>query len=239
MRIIFLNSWYANAGKDYYNFISNNSKTTDIFGLTEVHPEMFTKLQEMLPDFQGFYDRLIFDRNMGFIYGQAVFVKGKISVRKFDMVSLYRNVYNDIGGASPFQLKIGPKNLWLMNIHGKARPGTKLDTPARIRQSRKIISFLADKKGPKIIGGDFNLEPNTRSVRMFKKARYKNLIKEFGIKNTRNRLSWEQFPEEVKKYGKQYFADYIFVSSEVKIKAFEVPNIEISDHLPLILDFEI
>jgi len=33
-------------------------------------------------------------------------------------------------------------------------------------------------------------------------------------------------------------SDYVFVSLEVKVKKFEVPNIEISDHLPLILDFE-
>ena len=33
--------------------------------------------------------------------------------------------------------------------------------------------------------------------------------------------------------------DYVFVSPEVKVIDFSVPNIEISDHLPLILDFEV
>ena len=39
-------------------------------------------------------------------------------------------------------------------------------------------------------------------------------------------------------FGKQHFADYVFVSKDVKVKKFEVPYLEISDHLPLILDFE-
>jgi hypothetical protein len=30
-----------------------------------------------------------------------------------------------------------------------------------------------------------------------------------------------------------------FVSPEIKVKSFKVPDVEISDHLPMILDFEI
>lgn len=108
----------------------------------------------------------------------------------------------------------------------------------RLRQSEKIINFFNDKKGLKIIGGDFNLNPDTKSVMMFEKAGYRNLIKEFDIKSTRNKLSWKQFKNQPD-FVKQYFADYVFVSSDVKVKDFTVPYNEISDHLPLILDFDI
>jgi endonuclease/exonuclease/phosphatase family metal-dependent hydrolase len=40
-------------------------------------------------------------------------------------------------------------------------------------------------------------------------------------------------------YGKQPFADYIFITPDIKVKNFEVPDLEISDHLPMILDFDI
>jgi endonuclease/exonuclease/phosphatase family metal-dependent hydrolase len=33
--------------------------------------------------------------------------------------------------------------------------------------------------------------------------------------------------------------DYVFVSKDVQVKNFEVVNNDISDHLPLILDFEL
>ena len=69
------------------------------------------------------------------------------------------------------------------------------------------------------------------------------LILENKIKTTRNFHAWRQAKEMVadgyRFYGEQKFADYVFVSKDVKVKNFEVPNIEISDHLPLILDFEI
>ena len=122
-----------------------------------------------------------------------------------------------------------------MNVHGKAMPGHKLDTPARIRQSRNIIDFLKGKNGPKIIGGDFNLDFHTKSVKMFEDAGYRNLIKEYGIKDTRGEVNHRQYTSS----EQQYFSDYCFVSQDVKVKDFKVPDIGISDHLPLILDFEV
>ena len=155
-----------------------------------------------------------------------------------DRLTIYENSDGDTGFSSFVSFEFGNKVVNLMNVHGKAHPGHKKDIPERILQSQKIIDFMADKSGPKIIGGDFNLLPDTESVKMFEKAGYKNLIKDFNIENTRNRLSWEQFQHQPD-FVKQYFADFCFVSPDVKVKSFEVPYNEVSDHLPLILDFEI
>jgi len=83
-----------------------------------------------------------------------------------------------------------------------------------------------------IIGGDFNLDLNTKSVSLFEENGYQNLIKEFCIGNTRNEVSWAQYPN----HEKQHFADFLFLNSDFKINYFAVPYIEISDHLPLILE---
>jgi endonuclease/exonuclease/phosphatase family metal-dependent hydrolase len=85
----------------------------------------------------------------------------------------------------------------------------------------------------KIIGGDFNLLPETKSAQMFEENDYRSLIKEFRIRTTRNRLAWELYPND-----KQYYADYVFVSPGVNVKEFSVPENEISDHLALILRVE-
>jgi endonuclease/exonuclease/phosphatase family metal-dependent hydrolase len=92
---------------------------------------------------------------------------------------------------------------------------------------------MARKPGLKIIGGDLNLMPDTESVRMFAANGYRDLIAEFKIPTTRNRLVWDKFPD-----SKQYYSDYVFVSPEVKVREFSVPNNEISDHLPLIVDIQ-
>lgn len=61
---------------------------------------------------------------------------------------------------------------------------------------------------------------------------YRNLIKEFNIEKTRSKLS-----PYAGKSNFQKFADYIFVSEDVNVTRFEVPDLEISDHLPMILEF--
>lgn len=82
-----------------------------------------------------------------------------------------------------------------------------------------------------IIGGDFNMFPENESIRMFEKNGYQDLIKNFGIKTTRNRIAWEKYPETP-----QYYSDYIFLKGDLQIKTFSVPENEVSDHLAMILE---
>lgn len=235
MRIIFLNSWFGKVGKPYFDFVKKASSKTDIFCFMEVTPELYLELSQILKGFKVLYEKGSLIESLGIICGQAIYIRKGISIIKSCKVSIYRQSSRDVGFMQFVGISFGKKKYCLGSLHGKTLPGTKIDTTTRLKQSQRVINFFADKDGPKIIGGDFNLNPDTRSIKMFEEAGYRNLIRDFGIKETRNRLSWEQFPNE----EKQHFADYCFVSPEVKVQNFEVPNIEISDHLPLILDFEI
>ena len=58
----------------------------------------------------------------------------------------------------------------------------------------------------------------------------KNLIKENGIKFTRN--------SRYKDYKMLPFADYIFISKDIEVTNFEVLQDEVSDHLALLLEFK-
>ncbi len=116
----------------------------------------------------------------------------------------------------------------IANVHGLARPG-KQDNPGRITQSERILKTLAVLDGVKIIGGDFNLNPDTKSVRLFEEAGYQNLIKNYNIKTTRNEVAWAKHP------GKELaYSDYVFVKGAV-VAAFEVPQEIVSDHQPMIV----
>ena len=233
MRIIFLNTWCAKTGKVFFDYIASSSNSVDIFALTEIPPDLFSELKSLLPGFNGYYDEGLFDITMGVTYGQAVFVRNNLDVKPLNRVFTFKNTPTDVGFASPFIIKNNLGSFCLVNVHGKAKPGNKFDTPVRLKQSENIIESIKDIRHPTIIGGDFNLYPNTKSVKMFEEAGYRNLIAGFGIKNTRNEISWKEFNK------KQYFADYVFTSPDVMVKSFEVPYVEISDHLPLILEFEI
>jgi hypothetical protein len=238
LRIIFLNSWFGKVGKPFLDFLKNESPKTDIFCFMEFSPELFAGVSKILLGYNGFIEKGMNLESWGVTDCQVIFAKNNLEVLSSGELKIYKNTPEDTGFASYITFKKDGRIINLLNVHGKSRPGHKRDVPERINQSNVIIEFMKDKKGPKIIGGDFNLYPDTQSVKMFENAGYRNLIKDFEIKNTRNEISWREF-QEIQGFQKQHFADYVFVSEDVKVKNFEVPYMEISDHLPLILNFEV
>ena len=120
-------------------------------------------------------------------------------------------------------------SLLVGNYHGIARPGSKLDNDERLEQSRAIRHVLDAHDGPVVLIGDFNLLPDTESVRLLE-AGLRNLVIERAIPSTRSRLNpYYGTPQE------QPHADYAFISPALRVAAFQVPDVSISDHLPLLL----
>lgn len=116
------------------------------------------------------------------------------------------------------------------NVHGLWLPGAKSDTPKRIEQPQVLDNFIKKQPGKKILCGDFNLKPDTKSIAILERH-MRDLIKEYKISTTRSK-----YYKDMEKY-KDYISDYIFVSPEVRVKNFKVLQDEISDHLPLMLEF--
>jgi hypothetical protein len=228
MKIVFLNAWQGQIPQ-IKNFILENIPTTDVFCFQESYnskSQIFCL--DLLKNYQHFIEEKRVSEHDKFV--NCTFVKNNFLV-------------SDIKTIGQGDLKIGlglftkiktPDNkiINLCNVHGHARPGDKQDNPARIKQSQLIIDFFKDLSGPRIIGGDFNLDLNTESVKMFENSGYKNLIREFKVPTTRNEISWQKYK------NRQLFADYVFISPDIKITNFSVPNNEVSDHLPLILEFK-
>jgi endonuclease/exonuclease/phosphatase family metal-dependent hydrolase len=115
----------------------------------------------------------------------------------------------------------------VMNFHGLWNGLGKGDSEERIAQSRRILDFLRGRKEPFVLCGDFNLLPETDSLRMLEAAALRNLVVEWGFATTRTRLYAR--PDK--------FADYVFVSDGVKVRDFRVLPDEVSDHAPLLLEF--
>jgi len=117
--------------------------------------------------------------------------------------------------------------LSVVNFHGLWNGLGKGDSDERIEQSRKILEFLAGRREPLILCGDFNLSPDTESLRMIEAAGLRNLVAEFGARSTRTSLYARQ----------EKFADYVFVSEEVEVGDFRVLPDVVSDHAPLLIEF--
>ena len=74
---------------------------------------------------------------------------------------------------------------------------------------------------------NFNLLPDTESIKKFERAGLKNLIREYNITSTRT--SYYTRPEK--------HADYAFVSDGIEVKDFKILPDKISDHAPMSLEF--
>jgi len=228
MKIVFLNLYYGEFEKELIGFINEQKTNTDVF----CFQESADKLQPVLVDNLGEYTNFTIHKFINIDDDfQSTFVRNNLRVSNVNDLFMKEQ---SLGLETDIQIENKQRKLWLGNIQGFARPGSKLDTPDRISQSKQVIERFSQFEGAKIIGGDFNLAPETLSVTMFEDAGYRNLISDYMIKTTRNRIIWEKYPET-----KQYFADYVFVSPEVKVTDFKVIENEISDHLPMILEIEI
>lgn len=211
---------------------------------------LFQEIEKALPDFNNLFAPVqngfdtIEDVGLPIQYGVATFVRKNLNVTKTKdffilggLNELKGRDYSTLGSnAIAVQIEQDGRTLIIVNLHGNSEPAHKLDSPGRLAQSKTVLEFLADKPGEKIVVGDFNLLPDTESIRMFEKAGFKNLITEFDIKTTRGSMNKKLHPEfEHGKYGWQEFADYTFVTPGIDVESFEVPDEPISDHLPMIL----
>ncbi len=202
MKIIFLNAWNGEVESEMIKFIKDQRRTADVFCFQEAGDRVKFLCKDILHDFEEISAYKYVDAEEDF--PQATYASRNVRVLSSEI--LFEG-HMDCGIGIYTKVEVGNISIHICNFHGMSKPGDKLDNPGRLKQSQGLIEFFKDKQGLKIIGGDFNLLPETKSVQMFEENGYRNLIKYFKIPTTRNRLVWERYLN-----NKQYHSDYIFVS---------------------------
>ena len=262
MKLISLNIWGGRIHKPLLKFIKEQSKNIDIYCFqevfkseknifsSEIKTDIFSDIKTVLKDYNAYYAPVVESTNLAervdfqIFWGQAIFVRKTLKVSSEDNIFIFGKYNQDYTLLSEVKdkkdyidfprlmqcviIRENEKEILITNLHGYWIPDSKLDTPERLKQSDKIIKFLDSKKMPKVLCGDFNLNPGTKSMIKFEKN-MTNLVKEYGIKNTRSKLH----------VRKDKFADYILISPEVSVNEFKLIYKDVSDHLPLYLDFKI
>ena len=107
----------------------------------------------------------------------------------------------------------------------------KADTPERLLQARalaRLIEAVAGADDAVVLGGDFNVEPDSATFGVLREIGLEDLVTRFGSDGTRT--------SHYSKPGR--FADYMLVNRKVDVTAFRVVRApEVSDHCPLVVEF--
>lgn len=229
LRIIFLNAWSGILGNEISRFMEEQAAVTSVFCLQEVDEAMVGICKTILSD--DFEEISAYKKN-----NESDFFPSATYVRKDRDIIASNPLFHDrkdVGLAIQTEIAFGDGSLHICNVHGVSRPNSKQDNPARKEQSAELIKPYAHIEDPVIIGGDFNLFPDTESIQAFQANGYRDLIQEYGIQTTRNHYAWERFPDTP-----HYFSDYVFVKGGISVTRFSVLDDEVADHLPMLLEVE-
>jgi endonuclease/exonuclease/phosphatase family metal-dependent hydrolase len=255
MKLITLNIWGGKVFQPLVEFLERN-KDVDIFCFQEVYhsetdktefhhirPNIYSEIKQVLTDFNSFYapaqegsyNEIQTDFSISF--GLAMFVKKTIQIDAHEDVFVFRSKNSKQPGEDSAGIgrnlehvtfKKNDNTYSVFNLHGLWNGKGKSDTEDRLNQSKRTKEFMSHFKNNKtILCGDFNLMPDTESLAILESG-MKNLVKEYGVISTRSSL----YTKPLK------FADYILTSSNVTVKDFKVLQDEVSDHLPLYIEFE-
>ncbi len=266
MRIVSLNAYFGFCFDEFVEFVKREAPKTDVFCFQEVssatnppnpattwgrRADLLGDLQKILVDFHFVYTKMGDDVEVDVSVdghselGIVTFVKRAHQILRSETVFIANGPETFDGEhiatlghvALRTDIVMSGREIAVVNVHGISEPGDKRDCEVRLEQSRRTLSLVANAQSETIIIGDFNLFPDTESIQMIEKAGYRNLIIEHGITTTRGTNMHKLWPQyEHGKYGFQEFADYAFVSPGIRVADFAVPDLPISDHLPLILD---
>jgi len=124
---------------------------------------------------------------------------------------------------------INGKKLRILNYHG-VWTRNKMGTEKSMTANNIIKKLALQAEGEVIICGDFNLFPDTPSMKMFE-GDFISLGDTYNIKTTRPPSN------ELHAESKRNVVDYIWVSKGIKVEDFQVVESNVSDHLPLVLNF--
>lgn len=254
MKIKFLNLNIWHGGKLFSsvgNFI--NKESPDILALQEVQEtsgktskkqfKTYSLFKKLLPYNFSFFDPLFsfYQGKLKIDHGNAIFSRYPIKNHKVYFFDLKYAVvdWDSAHKLNRFehfprnmqwvQLKINNKLLNIFNLHGIWGKDGK-DNSRRLKMSDIIVDKVKNKEKV-ILSGDFNMDPNTKTIQNIEKV-LKNVFKN-KLKSTFN-IKYKKDPVFSK-----IVVDMIFISHDIKIVGKRCPQVDISDHLPLIAVFEI
>jgi endonuclease/exonuclease/phosphatase (EEP) superfamily protein YafD len=254
MKIISLNTWGGSAGEDkVLGFFEKYNNKVDVFCLQEIWSAPYENMKEIVAGKKPLESRPIMTNGMQDIskllsdyvpyfrphhlenYGLLMMIHKKFSILEEGDIWVHKHKdfipVGDVGHhARNLQyatvLDENKNPITILNFHGLWNGMGKGDSEDRLQQSKNITDFTSKLTNDCVLMGDFNLSPDTQSVKVLVDSGMRNMIAHYNVTSTRT------------SYYKQEnrYADYAFVSKGIQVKDFKVLPDEVSDHAPLYIE---
>lgn len=209
--------------------LENRFRTVDLF-------------REKLPDLSyiAFEPNVINSKNKS-PWGNAVFSKFPIKqqkeylfngvVREFDLVLDDPDPSDITKGMLETLINIGGKDIWVYSWHGVW--GTHGgDNESRFEMEKIMVEAMKGKENI-ILAGDTNLNPDTQFVKNIQDKL--NIESVFGT----TLISTFNTRHKTKPIFAEIAVDMIFVTPNIKVVKKYQPQVDVSDHLPLVVEIEV
>lgn len=242
-KLVNLNTWLGGKLFDQASaFLQQESP--DIITLQEVYNGTDSKLPKNL--------RTILEiKKLGYTYfsfspcfqdesTQGKLDRGNAILSRFPIVSTHSifydrpyGVYSELNSQDfPFfpsnlqycQIQIEDKTVNVFNTQGIWGLDGK-DSKRRLAMSNTIVTAIKDKEHV-ILAGDFNVRPNTKTIGQIEEH-LQNVFKD------ESKSTFNMKRKNIPGYASAV-VDMIFVSRDIEVVSHDCPEVDISDHLPLI-----
>lgn len=236
----YMNSLLEFLAQEDPDFITMQEVTGGILNKFENSMDLFKFLRERIGMFGTFGSDVKVDGDPESFMGNAVFSKYKIlnseTVTLKQKASLPRSYPWEKGHPDlprhilDALIDLNGLKMNVLSWHG-AWTAPPQDTFETLLQAQIAEEHIVCIKNPFIIGADLNAVIGSKTVELISKHS-KNLMVDSGVSQTTHSEIHKIVPNG-------YLIDYIFVSSHFKKVSLEVPQITVSDHLPVVAQLEL
>lgn len=203
--------------------------------------DLFAILKARLGLFGIFLSDVKISDEQGARFGNAVFSKRPIleskvfPLKDFRAMTLseFSNNTNNVWADLPRHMLDATIDFESRKIHAISVHGRRIAPPAddeeNLRQAKLVAEYLRSLGNQMyIMGGDFNMPPDSEVIKIISSVA-RNLMVGRPITQTLN-------PRVHELGDNGYLVDYIFTSSHFSTKSLEVPQVDVSDHLPVVAE---
>ena len=229
--------------KEEPDFISMQEVTTGGFNLYfDKQANLFEILKEKLQMHGVFHGDLVLSSDNKSLFGNAVFSKWPIVNRQIVTLCKFRPISLEELSSNKSTVReiidrhlldtsveVQGKTLHILSWHG-AWTAPPHDTSLTFKQARIVHDYLKNISSPFVLGGDLNAVMSSKTVKLVETVS-SNLMKHASVKMTTN-------PKVHKIAPRGFLVDYIFSSFDFKLLSVDVPQITVSDHLPVVANLE-